>query len=232
MALSNTQITNFLAERFDVENKKSNKMSKILAAAAKAARAQEKIKSKGKKVFIELRKQLKERKLELNKAAAAMTKVVKAEMRVANRAAAKAAKLAEKEAKKAAKLAEKEAAKAAKLAEKEAKKAEKLQEKEAAKAAKLEEKELAKAAKLAEKEAAKAVKLAEKVAAKAKKLAEKEEAKRTKWLETHEVELKKYRIGPNETNGTPLCALKGLLKNSKKLAKEATKPEPVVSRIE
>ena len=221
MALSNTQITNFLAQQFDIENKKSNKMSQILAAAAKAARAQEKIKSKGKKVFIELRKQLKERKLELNKAAAAMTKVVKAEMRVANRAAAKAAKLAEKEAKKAAKLAEKEAAKAAKLAEKEAAKAEKLQEKEAAKAAKL-----------AEKEAAKAAKLAEKEAKKAKKLAEKEEAKRTKWLETHEAELKKYRIGSNETNGTPLCALKGLLRNSKKFAKKAGAPEPVVSRMD
>ena len=232
MALSNSQITLFLTNRFNFELKDSAKMSQILTAAAKGARQQEKHQNKSKKVFVELRKKLKDHKLELNKEAATTVKVVKAAMLVAKRAAAKATKKAEKEAVKAEKLAAKEALKAEKLAAKEALKAEKLAVKAALKAEKLAAKAEIKAIKLAEKEAIQLAKRADKEAAKQAKLALKEEKQRAKWLETHKAELKKYKIGDNETVGTPLCALKGLLRISKKQAKQARVPAAVVSRIE
>ena len=236
MALSNTQITQFLTNRFNFELKDGAKMSQILTAAAKGARQQEKVQNKSKKVFVELRKKLKDHKLELNKEAATTVKVVKAAMLVAQRAAAKAAKKAEKEAAKAEKLAVKEALKAEKLAVKAALKAEKLAAKEALKAEKLAAKAAlkaeAQAIKLAEKEAIQMAKRDDKEAAKQAKLALKEEKQCAKWLETHKAELKKYKIGDNETKGTPLAALKGLLMISKQQAKQARAPAPVVSRIE
>ena len=57
--------------------------------------------------------------------------------------------------------------------------------------------------------------------------AKKEEKKRAKWLKTHEAALKKFKIDENETKGTPLGALKGLLANAKKAAaKEAKANSP------